>query len=95
MTYYFSGYILFSRSNKITLGGIDLNNYFRLEQEQSRYFFEQVLVLSTVKGHLKGTIKHNESSEVVKFATMLLGIINEDLAAVEEEFANKKEMDVE
>lgn len=65
---------------------IAMNNYFKLEQERSRYLFEQVLVLSTVKGHLKGTIKHNESSKVVEFATMLLGIINEDLATVEEEF---------
>jgi len=67
-----------------------MNNYFKLEQERSRYFFEHALVLSTVKGHLKGTIKHNESTEVVEFATMLSGIINEDLAAVEEKFPEQK-----
>lgn len=63
-----------------------MNNYFKLEQERSRYLLEQTLVLSTVKGHLKGTIKYNESSEVVEFATKLLGIIDEGLAAVEEEY---------
>ncbi|MFE3573691.1 hypothetical protein [Lysinibacillus sp. NPDC059133] len=67
-----------------------MNNYFKLEQERSRYLFEQVLVLSTVKGHLKGTIKHNESSEVVDFANMLLGIINEKLSAVEQKFHEQK-----
>lgn len=67
-----------------------MNNYFKLEQERANYFFEHALVLSTVKGHLKGTIKHNESNEVVEFATMLLGIINKDLAAVEEKFPEQK-----
>ncbi|WP_432702497.1 hypothetical protein [Lysinibacillus sphaericus] len=62
-----------------------MNNYLKMEQERANYFFEHALVLSTIKGHLKGTIKHNESSEVVEFATKLLGIINEELAAVEEE----------
>lgn len=67
-----------------------MNNYFKLEQERANYFFEQALVLATVKGHLKGTIKHNESSEVVEFANMLLGIINEDLATIEEKFPKQK-----
>ncbi|MFJ8458426.1 hypothetical protein ACIQ57_04760 [Lysinibacillus xylanilyticus] len=67
-----------------------MNNYFKLEQERSRYFFEQTLVLSTVKGHLKGTIKYSESSEVVEFANMLLDIVNEGLAAVEEKFPEQK-----
>ncbi|QDP99640.1 hypothetical protein FOH38_03195 [Lysinibacillus fusiformis] len=63
-----------------------MNNYFKLEQKRSNYLFEQTLVLSTVKGCLKGTIKHNESNEVVEFATILLGIINEGLSAVEDKF---------
>ncbi|MFJ8103348.1 hypothetical protein [Lysinibacillus sp. NPDC096212] len=63
-----------------------MNNYFKLEQERSNYLLEQTLVLSTVKGYLKGTIKYGESSEVVEFATKLLGIVNEGLAAVEEKF---------
>ncbi|MFJ8102775.1 hypothetical protein [Lysinibacillus sp. NPDC096212] len=67
-----------------------MNNYFKLEQERSRYLLEQTLVLSTVKGHLKGTIKYDESSEVVKFATKLLGIIDEGLADVEEKFPEQK-----
>jgi len=67
-----------------------MNNYFKLEQERSRYLLEQTLVLSTVKGYLKGTIKYDESSEVVEFATMLLGIVDEGLAAVEEKFPKRK-----
>ncbi|MFJ5564845.1 hypothetical protein [Lysinibacillus xylanilyticus] len=63
-----------------------MNNYFKLEQERSRYLLEQTLVLSTVKGYLKGTIKYDESSEVVEFATKLLAIIDEGLADVEERF---------
>ncbi|WP_036132620.1 hypothetical protein [Lysinibacillus sphaericus] len=70
----------------MTKGGIDMNNYFKLEQERSKYFFEQSLVLSAVKGHLKGAIKYSESSEVVEFATSLLEIINEGLAVVEDKF---------
>ncbi|WP_374965892.1 hypothetical protein [Lysinibacillus sp. RS5] len=63
-----------------------MNNYFKFEHERSNYLLEQTLVLSTVKGYLKGIIKYDESSEVVEFATMLLGIIDEGLAAVEEKF---------
>ncbi|KOS61734.1 hypothetical protein FJQ98_03055 [Lysinibacillus agricola] len=72
-----------------------MNNYFKFEQERSRYLLEQTLVLSTVKGHLKGTIKYGESRDVVEFATMLLGIINEGLAVVEEKFSDKKELGAE
>ncbi|MGE7942846.1 hypothetical protein ACQKNB_12230 [Lysinibacillus xylanilyticus] len=63
-----------------------MKTYFQLEQEQSKYFFEQTLVLSTVKGHLKGTIKFSESSEIVEFATMLLDLINEELAVVKRKY---------
>lgn len=65
-------------------------NYFKLEQERSRYLLEQTLVLSTVKSYLKGTIKYDESSEVVEFATRLLGIVDEGLAAVEKKFPEQK-----
>jgi len=40
LTYYFSGYILFSRSNKITLGGIKMKNLAGLEV--SNLIFETI-----------------------------------------------------